>query len=74
MEDKIRQFKLLKELPYYPVGSISKYDVLTGMYYFENKKYIDGFCKWYKTWKFLSTEIKYLIDNCWIEELTNLTR
>lgn len=69
MENKIQQFKLLKELPYYPVGSISKYDVLTEMYYFENKKYTDGFCKSYRVWRFLSTEIQYLIDNGWIEQI-----
>ena len=30
--NKIQQFKLLKELPYYPAGSIYKYDILTGWY------------------------------------------
>ena len=69
MENKIHKYKLVKDIPYYNKGLISKYDILSDMHYFQNTKIEDSFSKSFRTWKFFEHEADYLLEMGWIEEV-----
>ena len=70
MENEIqKKYKLIKDIPYYNKGLISKYDILSDMHYFQNTKIEDSFSKSFRTWKFFEHEADYLLEMGWIEEV-----